>query len=108
MIYNNLEDMNSLRTMVPPCLGTRRKGSPCVFSKDANFSQVFLSMAVESMGDRAHSHGQQAVYIHMHPSNSVSLENPNFYSLRNSVGPCLSASLFLSILTASPPLPGPG
>lgn len=62
MIYNNLDGVSSLRTVALPCLRTRRKGS------------------LESMGDRAHGHGEQAMYIHVYPSSSVSLENPNFYS----------------------------
>lgn len=80
MIYNNLDDVSSLRTMVLPCLGTRRKRSACVFSTDANFPQVFLSMARESIGDRAHRHGEQTVYTHVHLGSSVSLESPDFYS----------------------------
>lgn len=72
MIYNNLDDVSSLRTVVLPCLGTRREGSACMFYTYANFPQVFLSMARESIGDRAHRYGEQTVYIHVHPSSSVS------------------------------------
>lgn len=51
-----------------------------MFNTDASFPQVFLSMARESIGDRAHRHGEQTVYINVHPSSSVSLENRDFYS----------------------------
>lgn len=51
-----------------------------MFNTDANFLQVFLSMARESIGDRAHRHGEQTMYTHVHPSSSVSLENPDFHS----------------------------
>lgn len=51
-----------------------------MFNTDANFPQVFLSMARESIGDRAHRHGEQTMYTHVHPSSSVSLENPDFHS----------------------------
>lgn len=35
----------------------------CVFSADTNFLQGFLSMAIESMGDRGHIHREQAMYM---------------------------------------------